>query len=58
MTHRLIRERLVDGEMPRGSEIACGTNYSQGSCREHAAWAPRDLGLRVVLAKSFARISR
>jgi aconitate hydratase len=35
-----------------------GENYGQGSSREHAALAPRYLGLRVVLAKSFARIHR
>jgi aconitate hydratase len=33
-----------------------GRNYGQGSSREHAALAPRYLGLRVVLAKAFARI--
>jgi aconitate hydratase len=33
-----------------------GINYGQGSSREHAALAPRYLGLRVVIAKSFARI--
>jgi predicted aconitate hydratase len=33
-----------------------GHNYGQGSSREHAALAPRYLGLKVVLAKSFARI--
>ncbi|MFU8877074.1 MAG: aconitate hydratase [Wenzhouxiangellaceae bacterium] len=33
-----------------------GVNYGQGSSREHAAIAPRYLGLRVVIAKSFARI--
>ena len=31
-------------------------NYGQGSSREHAAIAPRYLGIRVVLAESFARI--
>jgi len=36
--------------------IVAGGNYGQGSSREHAALAPRYLGLRVVLAKSFARI--
>jgi len=35
-----------------------GDNYGQGSSREHAALAPRYLGLRAVLAKSFARIHR
>jgi len=36
--------------------IVGGENYGQGSSREHAALAPRYLGVRVVLAKSFARI--
>ncbi len=36
--------------------IVGGENYGQGSSREHAALAPRFLGVRVVLAKSFARI--
>lgn len=33
-----------------------GDNYGQGSSREHAALAPRHLGMRCVVAKSFARI--
>ncbi|MGO9373084.1 MAG: aconitate hydratase [Syntrophobacteraceae bacterium] len=33
-----------------------GENYGQGSSREHAALAPRYLGVRSVMAKSFARI--
>ncbi|MGC8490657.1 MAG: aconitate hydratase [Syntrophobacteraceae bacterium] len=36
--------------------IVGGENYGQGSSREHAALAPRFLGVRAVLAKSFARI--
>jgi aconitate hydratase len=36
--------------------VVGGANYGQGSSREHAAIAPRFLGLRVVLAKSYARI--
>jgi aconitate hydratase len=39
-----------------GFFIVAGDNYGQGSSREHAAVAPRYLGLRVVIAKSFARI--
>ena len=35
-----------------------GENYGQGSSREHAALAPRYLGIRVKIAKSFARIHR
>ena len=36
--------------------IIGGQNYGQGSSREHAALAPRYLGLRMVIAQSFARI--
>ena len=39
-----------------GHAIVAGRNYGQGSSREHAALAPRYLGLRIVAAKSFARI--
>jgi aconitate hydratase len=39
-----------------GHIIVGGDNYGQGSSREHAAIAPRYLGLRMVIAKSFARI--
>ncbi len=55
----------IDETYPaRAAEIASGTghvivggeNYGQGSSREHAAITPRYLGLRVVIAKSFARI--
>ncbi len=38
--------------------IVGGENYGQGSSREHAALAPRYLGVRVKIAKSFARIHR
>lgn len=40
------------------SLIVAGHNYGQGSSREHAALAPMYLGVRVVLAQSFARIHR
>ena len=36
--------------------IIGGSNYGQGSSREHAALVPMYLGIRVVIAKSFARI--
>ncbi|SEB60852.1 aconitase [Paramicrobacterium humi] len=39
-----------------GHAVVAGENYGQGSSREHAVIAPRYLGLRVVVAKSFARI--
>ncbi|MDP8939083.1 MAG: aconitate hydratase [Actinomycetota bacterium] len=38
--------------------IVGGENYGQGSSREHAALAPLHLGIRAVIAKSFARIHR
>ncbi|MCE5259750.1 MAG: aconitate hydratase [Chloroflexi bacterium] len=39
-----------------GGVIVGGENYGQGSSREHAALVPMYLGIRAVLAKSFARI--
>lgn len=56
---------MVDETYPRramqvrdagGHAVVGGRNYGQGSSREHAALVPRYLGLRVVIAKSFARI--
>ena len=44
------------GKHDGGHAIVGGSNYGQGSSREHAAIAPRYLGLRVVVAESFARI--
>lgn len=39
-----------------GGFIIAGENYGQGSSREHAALAPKYLGVKAVIAKSFARI--
>ena len=39
-----------------GHAVVAGDNYGQGSSREHAAIAPRYLGLRAVLVQDFARI--
>lgn len=41
-----------------GGLIVAGENYGQGSSREHAALVPLYLGVKAVLAKSFARIHR
>mgnify|MGYP001261744265 CR=1 FL=1 len=41
-----------------GGIIVAGSNYGQGSSREHAALAPLYLGVKAVLAKSFARIHK
>ena len=54
----------VDEEFPsrakenNGGIIIAGNNYGQGSSREHAALAPLYLGVRAVIAKSFARIHK
>ena len=53
---------VVDASFPaRAKEagsgfVVGGSNYGQGSSREHAAIAPRYLGVRAVIVKSFARI--
>lgn len=49
-------ERVTGMKDGTGHIIVGGANYGQGSSREHAAIAPRYLGLRAVLAVSFARI--
>lgn len=41
-----------------GGFIVAGENYGQGSSREHAAMAPMYLGIKAVMAKSFARIHK
>ncbi|WP_252224225.1 aconitate hydratase [Clostridium sp. ZBS2] len=54
----------VDTEFPKrakefnGGFIIAGENYGQGSSREHAALAPLYLGVKAVIAKSFARIHK
>ena len=54
----------VDEEFPKrakennGGIIIAGNNYGQGSSREHAALAPLYLGVKAVIAKSFARIHK
>jgi aconitate hydratase len=54
----------VDAEFPKrakekkGGFIIGGENYGQGSSREHAALAPKYLGIHAVIVKSFARIHR
>ncbi len=54
----------VDPEFPArakeldGGFIIAGENYGQGSSREHAALAPKYLGVKAVIVRSFARIHR
>lgn len=52
------RARALKEEGADGHVIVAGHNYGQGSSREHAAIAPRYLGLRVLLALDFSRIHR
>ncbi|MFW5968522.1 MAG: aconitate hydratase [Persicimonas sp.] len=52
---RALHYRDEDDEVD-GHSVIGGTNYGQGSSREHAALAPRFLGLRFAIAKSYARI--
>jgi aconitate hydratase len=53
---------LIDPDFPKrsrewgGGLIVAGENYGQGSSREHAALVPRWMGVKAVIAKSFARI--
>ncbi len=49
-------ERALAVRDDGGHVVVAGENYGQGSSREHAALAPRFLGLKFVVAKSFARI--
>jgi aconitate hydratase len=47
----------VDRALKKGGGfIVGGENYGQGSSREHAALAPKYLGVKAIIAKSFARI--
>lgn len=60
---RYIFGRVDEGFVSRTenagqSVIVAGENYGQGSSREHAALAPRHLGVRAIVAKSLARIHR
>ncbi|HZK55160.1 MAG TPA: aconitate hydratase [Desulfosporosinus sp.] len=56
--HKVDAQFATKAKGLKQSIIVAGHNYGQGSSREHAALAPMYLGLRVVLAQSFARIHR
>ena len=52
-----FHDRAMEAKDEHGGHIViAGENYAQGSSREHAAIAPRYLGQRAVIAKSYARI--
>ena len=56
--NRVDREFVTRAGQAEAGIIVGGENYGQGSSREHAALGPRHLGVRIVLAKSFARIHK
>ncbi|SIS40474.1 aconitate hydratase [Salimicrobium flavidum] len=49
-------DRAMDSRDDGGHAVVGGTNYGQGSSREHAALAPRFLGMKVAIVQDFARI--
>lgn len=50
-------DRSVEAKETHGGHLVVGgENYAQGSSREHAALAPRYLGMKFTIAKSYARI--
>lgn len=54
---RDVKEGFADKcKQAGGGFIIAGSNYGQGSSREHAALAPMYLGIKAIIAKSFARI--
>ncbi len=60
---QFVFEQIDPGFADRAKEkqpgaVIGGENYGQGSSREHAALAPRYLGIRLKIAKSFARIHK
>jgi aconitate hydratase len=55
---RLDPDFASRAQRARPGLIVAGNNYGQGSSREHAALAPKHLGIQLVVAKSFARIHR
>jgi aconitate hydratase len=58
-TFAALDETFSERALAAGSGVIVGgSNYGQGSSREHAAIAPMYLGIRAVIAKSFARIHR
>ncbi|MCF8039586.1 MAG: aconitate hydratase [Desulfohalobiaceae bacterium] len=58
-TFEALDENFPDKARQKGGGIIVGgENYGQGSSREHAALAPRYLGVRAKIAKSFARIHK
>ncbi len=54
-----VDEKFPERALSLGSSVIVGgSNYGQGSSREHAALAPLYLGIKAVIVKSFARIHK
>ncbi|MFW6088109.1 MAG: aconitate hydratase [Gemmatimonadota bacterium] len=53
-----FHDRAIAARDDGGGAVVAGHNYGQGSSREHAALAPRHLGIRAKIVKSYARIHR
>lgn len=64
LVQKLIATHLIEENLPvaaraaGGGILVAGENYGQGSSREHAALAPLFLGVKAVIARSYARIHR
>ena len=56
--HNIDKDFARKAKEKKGGFIVGGENYGQGSSREHAALAPMYLGVKAVIAKSFARIHK
>jgi aconitate hydratase len=56
-TFRYVDSSFAERALKKGGGfIVGGENYGQGSSREHAALSPKYLGVKAIIAKSFARI--
>ena len=58
LNNTIIPDFKERAEKNNGGIVIGGDNYGQGSSREHAALLPLYLGIKAVIAKSFARIHK
>ena len=52
------KDFVLNSNLYKGDVLVAGKNFGSGSSREHAAWALRDFGFRVVVSSYFADIFR
>ncbi len=55
-TGRLKEDFVLNGDRHTGHILVTGKNFGSGSSREHAAWAIKDYGFKVVVSSFFADI--